>query len=49
MRTAASIVARYCDGKNEPLLRVTCVGRNGADGFLETAPAVEEQLEAWRV
>jgi len=49
MRTAASIVARYCDGKNEPLLRVTFVGRNGDDGFLETAPAGEAELERTRI
>jgi hypothetical protein len=52
LRTAASIVARYCDGKNEPMLRVTCVGHEDdpADsGTLETAPAVEEQLEEIRI
>ena len=52
MLTAASVVARYCDGKNEPLLRVTYVGRNSdpaQGGTLETAPAVEKQLETLRV
>ncbi|UCE65790.1 MAG: hypothetical protein JSU85_13140, partial [Candidatus Zixiibacteriota bacterium] len=48
MMTAASIVARYCDGKNQPLLRVSYVSRIG-DGFLETAPAGEAEVEAWRV
>ncbi|UCC80034.1 MAG: hypothetical protein JSW64_01370 [Candidatus Zixiibacteriota bacterium] len=48
MKTAASVVARYCDGKNEPLLRVTYVARNG-DGALETAPAGEAELEKIRI
>jgi len=48
LKTAASIVARYSDGKNEPLLRVTYAGHNG-DGSLETAPAGEAELAGWRV
>jgi tRNA U34 2-thiouridine synthase MnmA/TrmU len=48
MRTAASVVARYCDGKNEPLLCVTYTGHDG-DGNLETAPAGEAELEEIRI
>ncbi|UCE66745.1 MAG: hypothetical protein JSU85_01660 [Candidatus Zixiibacteriota bacterium] len=48
MMTAASVVARYCDGKNQPLLRVTYVG-GSSDGSLETAPAGEAELAGWRV
>jgi tRNA-specific 2-thiouridylase len=45
---AASVVARYSDGKTEPRLRVTF--RNGnSDGVLETAPADEAQLEGFRI
>jgi len=59
MKTAASIVARYSDGKNElvarysdgknePFLRVSCTSHN-RDGTLETAPAGEAELGGWRV
>ena len=52
MRIAASVVARYCDGKNEPLLRVTCVGLDddpAASGTVETAPAGEAELGITRI
>jgi tRNA U34 2-thiouridine synthase MnmA/TrmU len=48
LRTAARVVARYCDGKTEPRLRVTC-RRNGAEQTLETAPAMEAEVEGLRV
>jgi len=48
LKTAASVVARYSDGKNEPFLRVSCTSHN-RDGTLETAPAGEAELAEWRV
>jgi len=48
MKTAASVVARYSDGKNEPLLRVSCLAHEH-EGTLETAPAREAELAVWRV
>ena len=52
LKTAASVVARYCDGKTEPLLRVTFAGHEddpAESGTLETAPAGEAELAGWRV
>lgn len=51
MKTAASVVARYCDGKNEPILRVSYINpaKGGTDGALETTPAGEAELAGWRV
>jgi tRNA U34 2-thiouridine synthase MnmA/TrmU len=48
LMAAASVVARYSDGKNEPLLRVTYVSQDG-DGTLETAPAGETELAKIRI
>jgi tRNA-specific 2-thiouridylase len=48
IKTAASIVARYCDGKNQPSLRVTY--RNSSErGLTEVSPAEEELLETIRI
>jgi tRNA U34 2-thiouridine synthase MnmA/TrmU len=48
MKTAASVVARYCDGKNESILRVSYMSQDG-DGTLETAPAGEAELKEIRI
>jgi len=48
LKLAASVVARYSDGKNEFSLRVT-YRHDGGDGSLETAPAKEAELAGIRV
>ncbi len=48
MLMAAKVVARYSDGKSEPLLRVT-LRRDGTEQTLETAPAAETELVGIRV
>ncbi len=48
LKTAATVVARYSDGKSEPRLRVT-LRRNGTEQTLETSPAVEDELAGIRV
>jgi tRNA U34 2-thiouridine synthase MnmA/TrmU len=48
LKIAASVVARYSDGKDERSLRVT-YRNHDSDGSLETAPAGEAEVEAWRV
>lgn len=44
----ASLVARYCDGKHNPLLRVR-YDRGGGECEVEVRPAGEEELDAWRI
>ncbi|KPJ53516.1 hypothetical protein AMJ39_04325 [candidate division TA06 bacterium DG_24] len=44
----ASLVARYCDGKHEPVIRVK-YDRGEGERELEVHPAREEELDAWRI
>lgn len=48
LKLAASVVARYSDGKNERSLRVT-YRYDGGDGSLDTAPANEGELAGIRI
>ncbi len=48
LQTAASVVARYCDGKNEKILRVAYEDSSG-DGSLQTAPAQDAFLDGIRI
>lgn len=46
--TIASLVARYCDGKNEPTVRVELT-KDGTKRTVEVTPAEDDVLEALRI
>jgi len=48
LRLAASLVARYCDAKNSPSVRVL-VRRGEEEKILEVVPAPEDSIERWRI
>jgi tRNA U34 2-thiouridine synthase MnmA/TrmU len=48
MEISASVVARFCDGKNEPFLKIEYIAQ-GENGIIETSPAVSKFIETVKV